>query len=189
MNVGLQVHNTIDEPEYLKPLQNYMSLITGHRSENYKNLKVESAVNWYILYWGHYIVGFAGIQIPHHWEPYKIARIMYRTYLAPEVRGKGMTKTAHNWYYSGDLMIRWCMNNNYTPVITRDNDNCKHLLKTAKTTKTGLHASILDGYYWTCPHEPDDNPLCWQKVLCFGNSKPVEEISSKYMKWGQKHHK
>ena len=34
MNVGLQVHNTIDEPEYLKPLQNYMSLITGHRSEN-----------------------------------------------------------------------------------------------------------------------------------------------------------
>ena len=72
------------------------------------------------------------------------------------------------------------MDNNYTPVITRDNSNCKHFLKTAKSTKSGLQASMLDGYYWTCPEEPFDNPLCWQKVICFVDSKPVEEISSKF---------
>ena len=176
-----KIYNTIDKPEYLKPLQNYMGLITGHRSENYKNLKIESAINWYILYWQNHIVGFAGIQIPDHWKPYKIARIMYRLYLAPEIRGKGM-KSNYSiiWNYSGDLMIRWCMDNNYTPVITRDNDNYKHLLKTGKTTKTGLHVSVLDDYYWTCPEEPFNNPLCWQKIICFGDSKPFREISSKF---------
>ena len=59
-----KVVNTWESPEYLTPLQNYVKTISGIRSENYINLKVDRAAAWWILYDGKWIVGFSGVQIP-----------------------------------------------------------------------------------------------------------------------------
>ena len=163
-----RVVNTIDNPEYLPVLQNYMQTISGHRAENFVNLKVERALQWYILYDTKWIVGFCGVQIPDSWKDKGVARIMFRTYLAPEVRGKGMTITRHNWNYSGKLMVDFCLSRDLIPVISREETGSRNAIKNvhinANRTGPGKWFVPRESFY-TCRGEPNDDPKCWQKLV------------------------
>tara|TARA_B100000676_G_C18079821_1_gene850381 strand:+ start:3426 stop:3977 length:552 start_codon:yes stop_codon:yes gene_type:complete len=178
-----KVVNTWESPEYLTPLQNYVKTISGLRSENYINLKVDRASAWWILYDGKWIVGFSGVQIPDSWQNKRVARMLYRTYLAPEVRGKGMKPTRHNWHYSGELQINFCKSFGLTPVISRENtglsNSSRNIVKTANEYTGEKKWTLLPGYYYTCKGEPNDNPKCWQKLVCYGDTRHVQKLPHK----------
>ena len=109
--------------------------------------------------------------------------MLYRTYLAPEVRGKGMKPTRHNWHYSGELQINFCKSFGLTPVISRENtglsNSSRNIVKTANEYTGEKKWTLLPGYYYTCKGEPNDNPKCWQKLVCYGDTRHVQKLPHK----------
>ena len=171
-----KVINTFNNPEYIEPLQNYCSQITGLRHSNYINLKIRQALNWYILYDGSWIVGFSGIHQSSYFKENKIARIMYRTYLAPEIRMTGMTIGRINWKLSGHDQIKFCLDNGLTPIISRENPkSINNICKHANHTST-YEWKVSSGFYWTCNNRPDTSQNCWQKVVVCDNHKVMKGI-------------
>jgi len=180
-----KVVNTKDNPEYLPILQGFCKTITGHRSENYINLNVDNALIWYILYVGPWIVGFSGIQVPRHLNEHRLARIMYRTYLAPEVRGEGLIPSRLNWIYSGEQQIKYCLDNGYTPFISREdtgNLNASRNILKVLDEKYGKGTwNLIDKKIWTCNSDPSDNPKCWQRLIVKGDAKVFDQIKREYI--------
>jgi len=157
----------------LPRLQEYVQTITGHRSSNYINLNVSNALNWYILYDGAWIVGFSGINKLCD----DVVRIMYRTYLAPEIRNTGLSIGRLNWKMSGHLQLKFCRDMNYQPVISRENNGkinaARNICKEANRT-SDYDWRVLDGYYYTCNHDLKMKQSCWQKIIAFQELQTIE---------------
>jgi len=117
-----------------------------------------------VLYDGSWIVGFSGVDELRD----KVARIMYRTYLAPEIRANGLSIGRQNWKMSGHAQLEFCKRMGYHPVISRENNGrinaARNICNEANRT-TGFKWRVLNGYYYTCSHNNRMSQSCWQKII------------------------
>ena len=94
-----------------------------------------------------------------------------------------MKPTRHNWHYSGELQINFCKSFGLTPVISRENtglsNSSRNIVKTANEYTGEKKWTLLPGYYYTCKGEPNDNPKCWQKLVCYGDTRHVQKLPHK----------
>ena len=119
-----------------------------------------------MLYDGSWIVGFSGIDRLRN----NVVRIMYRTYLAPEIRATGLNISRQNWKMSGQAQLEFCKRMKYHPVISRENNGrinaARNICNEANRT-TGFKWRVLNGYYHTCSHTALMNQACWQKIIAY----------------------
>ena len=166
------VVNTELNSEYKSLLEQYCKTISGKRSENYTSLKANSALIWHILLNKTEIIGFSGIQIPEPWKNTNAARILYRTYVTPEMRKKGLITPRYNWKFSGKKQIEWCIQKKLIPIISRENTgNINAIHNIAKYL--GDEWTLMPNYYQTFNNTVKS---CWQRILVYKPDKSLEKI-------------
>lgn len=166
----MEVFNTKDSPEHINELKTFFQEITGKRSKNYTDKVLHKAEVWYILKQDNQIVGFSGIQIPKPFKKNNIARVLYRTYLSPSHRGRGMNTPRTNWKLTQHMQLEYCRLTNTTPVMTRENNGninaINNICRAANIMTPSFEWHVPKGYFWTCDEVPTSNQNCWQKMVC-----------------------
>ena len=170
--------NTLDNPSLKFFLSRYFktikstSLINPQYNERYLN----EALAWYVVYDGDDLVGISGIQVPKYFKKDRVARIIYRTYISPDYRGKGMTCSRANWDVTGDQQIKFCNDNGYHPVFSRENvgasNATRNICRYANQTSE-LKWRVLDGYYFTGTKLSELKRTTWLKIIGLESLQPV----------------
>ena len=168
-----RVVDTELNPEYKPLLEKYCKTITGNRSENYINLKVSNAMIWHLLYNRSWLVGFSGIQCPKPWLESDAARILYRSYVAPEMREKGLVTPRYNWRFSGKKQIEWCLEKKLVPVISRENYGNLNAINNI-VRHLGDEWTLMPNYYQTVQNS--NRKTGWQRIAVYGSINPAKNI-------------
>ena len=167
-----RVIDTELNPEYKPLLEKYCKTISGPRSKNYINLKASDAMIWHMLFNRTWLIGFSGIQIPNPWLNSNGARILYRSYVAPEMREKGLITPRYNWNYSGKKQVKWCLEKKLVPIISRENTgNINAIHNMARYL--GDEWTLMPNYYQTCDNMKKS---CWQRIVAYNPDKSLEKI-------------
>lgn len=157
-------------------------LRSGVRSENYtrKRFNIDEQLGSFLMIDREkdQIAAICSVFRPSHW-PVNIARMFNRSYVDPNYRAKGMSRSDGVTKIAGDgklgkwcqtfaypHMIQVCVQNNIDlGVCTRENNGKLNAINLFLTSARDADPQweIEENYYLTCP--APDSSQCWQRLI------------------------